>query len=84
MTDIAIHVENLSKMYRIGTKEEQPRSVEKFLDTPVKAPRSAQRDALGACGWPLPWPHTLVYNSELCASGFGMVSSGYEAGNAPA
>jgi len=32
--------------------------IERFLDTPVKAPRSVQRHAPGACAWPLPWPRT--------------------------
>ena len=38
MTDIAIHVENLSKMYRIGTKEEQPRSVGQTMRSLVASP----------------------------------------------
>jgi len=29
--------------------------IERFLDTPVKAPRSVQRDASGAGGWNSPW-----------------------------
>ena len=38
MTDIAIHVENLSKMYRIGTKVEQRRSVGQTMRSLVASP----------------------------------------------
>ena len=33
--------------------------IERFLDTPVKAPHSVQRHAYGACAWPSPSPPTL-------------------------
>ena len=42
--------------------------VERFLDTPVKAPRSVQVHAQGACTWPLPWPPILRQPQDIAWS----------------
>ena len=39
--------------------------IERFLDTPVKAPRSVQRHASGACAWPSRWPRSAEQQSNL-------------------